>query len=266
MASSENTVPETPSKEVPELQATREASKDTNPKEDVPVDRPPSTASSGSNSESLSAYAERTVAAIAQRDSTVADPTLVPTSLVENSTTNDTVHKESESCTIEVTPRRPPSTEVQMKTDGKILDTLGEEEEEQDDVFVFQDLYSKICIPLTRAKSRNCRTGQELVVLCYVGLALAFSRSLPLPKRKKRLTRLQTPLRILSWTHQIPPRPHRRIRDSCQLVGERRFGNVLQRIVQSSYPSAIQSSPLAKAKSTLSYRPFLTSRFFHLST
>ena len=65
MESSESTVAENPSKKVPELQATCGASKDTNPKEEVPVDRPPSTASSGSNSESLSAYAERTVEAIA---------------------------------------------------------------------------------------------------------------------------------------------------------------------------------------------------------
>ena len=147
MASFENTVPENPSKEVSELQATCGASKDTNSKEEAPVDRPPSTASSGSNSESLSAYAERTVVAIAQRDSTVADPTLDPTSLVETSTTNDEVHKLSESCTIEVTPRRPPSTEGQIKTDGKILDSSVEEEEEQDDSKVVskptvQDLYS----------------------------------------------------------------------------------------------------------------------------
>ena len=129
------------------MQATCGASKDTNPKEEVPVDRPPSTASSGSNSESLSAFAERTVADIAQRDSTVADPTLDPTSLIENSTTNDSVQKESESCTIEVTPRRPPSTEGQIETDGQILDSSGEEEEEQDDRKVVskptvQDLYS----------------------------------------------------------------------------------------------------------------------------
>ena len=147
MAFSENTVPENPSKEVPELQATCGASKDFNPKEEVPVDRPPSTASSGSNSESLSAYAERTVAAIAQRDSTVADPTLDPTSLVEAPAANDSVHNESESCTIEVAPRRRPSTEGQIKTDGKNLDSSGEEEEEQDDRKVvsrptIQDLYS----------------------------------------------------------------------------------------------------------------------------
>ena len=147
MATSENTVPENPSKEVPELQATCGASKDTNPKEDVPGDRPPLTASSGSNSGSLSAYAERTVAAIAQRDSTVADPKLDPTSLVEAPAANDSVHKESESCTIEVAPRRPPSTEGQIKTDGKNLDSSGEEEEEQDDRKVvprptIQDLYS----------------------------------------------------------------------------------------------------------------------------
>ena len=132
MASPENTVPENPSKEVPELQAACETSKDTNPKVEVPVDRPPSTASSGSNSESLSAYAERTVAAIAQRDSTVADPTLDHTPLVETPAANDKAHKESESSTIEVAPKRPPNIEGQDKTDGRNLDSSGDEEEGKD--------------------------------------------------------------------------------------------------------------------------------------
>ena len=155
MASSENTIPENPSKEVPELPATCGASKDTNPKEEVPADHSPSTASSGSNSESLSALAERTVAAIAQRDSTVADPTLDPTSLVENSTTNDRVHKESESCTIEVTPRRPRVPKARSRLTARFWIPQAKKRWSKMTVMFSQNLRSKTCIPLTQAKSRN---------------------------------------------------------------------------------------------------------------
>ena len=73
MSSNESTIPENTSEEVSDPIVATVVPEDTNTKEAVSSGHSPSYTSSGSNSESLSAYAERTVAAIVHRGSTISD-------------------------------------------------------------------------------------------------------------------------------------------------------------------------------------------------
>ena len=68
MSSNEDTTPGNPTKETTENQTATEIPKEAVPNENAPTGRSPSSNSSESNAESLSAYAERTVATIVQRD------------------------------------------------------------------------------------------------------------------------------------------------------------------------------------------------------
>ena len=90
MSFNENTIPENSSEKVADATVATVVPEDTNAKEGALSGRSPPSTSTCSNSESLSAYAEQTVAAIVHRNRTVSDFPLVPTvqtgtAAVENS-------------------------------------------------------------------------------------------------------------------------------------------------------------------------------------
>ena len=100
----DNTTPGNPSEETTEEQATTEISKEVGLKVDAPPGRSPSSNSSGSNAESLSAYAERTVATFVQRDNMSSESPPGCAVQAESETAAGLPQKESESDHVEINP------------------------------------------------------------------------------------------------------------------------------------------------------------------
>ena len=147
MSSTENTVSEKSSEEASELKATTEIPDGSTVKEANPPGRSASYASSGSNPESLSTFAEQTLAAIVQRDSTVFNSSPDPIVPSGSGVTGDKPEKESESCLNTITPVQPPSIENKDKITQEHLCSSSEDDTEQQDTLypcrpALQDLYS----------------------------------------------------------------------------------------------------------------------------
>ena len=102
MSSNDNTTPGNSSKETTDEQATPEISKDVGSKADAPPGRSLSSNSSGSTAESLSAYAEQTVATIVQRDNMSSESPLDRAVQAEPETAAGLPQKESEFDPVEI--------------------------------------------------------------------------------------------------------------------------------------------------------------------
>ena len=102
MSSNEDTTPGNPTKETTKIQTATEIAKEAFPNENAPTGRSPSSNSSGSNAESLSAYAERTVATIVQRDNESSESLPNSAAQIEAEPNNVLSQKESVSDLMEI--------------------------------------------------------------------------------------------------------------------------------------------------------------------
>ena len=134
MSSNDDTTPRNPTEETTENQTATDIPKEAVSKEIAPTGRSPSSNSSGSNAESLSAYAERTVATIVQRDSMSSEPLPISAAQIETEPNNVLSQKESVSDLMEISPP--------MATDAVEETNLGGEDVEDAPGHVVQDLYA----------------------------------------------------------------------------------------------------------------------------
>ena len=132
MSSNDDTTPGNPTEETTENQT--EIPKEAVSKEIAPTGRSPSSLSSGSNAESLSAYAERTVATIVQRDNVSSESLPNSAAQIETEPNNVLSQKESVSDLMEISPP--------LATDAVEETNLGGEDLEDTPGHVVQDLYS----------------------------------------------------------------------------------------------------------------------------
>ena len=134
MSSNDDTTPGNPTEETTENQTATEIPKEAVSKESAATGRSPSSNSSGSNAESLSAYAERTVATIAKTDSVSSEPLPNSAAQIETEPNNVLSQKESVSDHMEISP--PLATDTVEETN------LGGEDVEDVPGHVVQDLYA----------------------------------------------------------------------------------------------------------------------------
>ena len=134
MSSNDNTTPGNSSKETTEELATTEISKDVGSKIDAPPGQSPSSNSSGSNAESLSAYAERTVATFVQRDNMSSESPPDCAVQAEPETAAGVPQKESESDPVEI--NLPLTSNTLRETNSEEEDQIGASGH------VVQDLYT----------------------------------------------------------------------------------------------------------------------------
>ena len=137
MSSNDDTTPGNPTEETTENQTATEIPKEAVPNEIAPTGRSPSSNSSGSNAKSLSAYAERNVATIVQRDNESSES--LPNSAAQigtepNVLSNVLSRKESVSDLMEISPP--------LTTDAVEETNLGGDDLEDTPGHVVQDSYS----------------------------------------------------------------------------------------------------------------------------